>query len=143
MARSNEVRGNYRHFASIPTRWKDVDVYGHVNNVEYYSYFDTLLSGYLVTEAGLEPERSPIIGVCAESTCRFHDSFGFPEAIEAAMRIGAMSTRAVTYEIGLFKEDHEHPAATGTFVEVFVDRETMTPVPIPEPFRKVLEPLLV
>jgi acyl-CoA thioester hydrolase len=138
-----ERRGDYRHFVSIPTRWKDVDVYAHVNNVEYYSYFDTVLSGYLVTEGGLDPRRSPVVGVCAESGCRFHGSFEFPETIEAGLRVGELRTRAARYEIGLFRTGREEPAATGHFVHVFVQRETMTPVAIPPPLRSALERLLV
>ena len=137
-----ERRSDYRHFAAISTRWKDVDVYGHVNNVEYYSFFDTVLSGYLVREGGLDPARSQVVGVCAESACRFHDSFGFPEVIEAGLRVGELRTRSVTYEIGLFREGREEPAATGHFVHVFVERETMKPVPIPAPVRAALERLL-
>lgn len=137
----DEVRERYRYFQSMPTRWKDVDVYGHVNNVEYYSYFDTLLSGYLVTEAGLEADRGPVIGVCAESSCRFYDSFVFPDVVEGGLRVGELRNRAVVWEIGLFKEGREAPAATGRFVHVFVDRETMEPVPIPPPFRAAMERL--
>ncbi len=139
----DERRTDYPHLESFPTRWKDVDVYGHVNNVEYYSYFDTALSGYLVREGGLDPARSPVVGVCAESACRFHDSFGFPEELEAGLRVGELRTRSARYEIGLFREGREEPAATGHFVHVFVDRETMTPVPIPGSIRAALERLLV
>lgn len=135
-------RGAYPYFVSIMTRWNDLDAYGHVNNVHYYSYFDTALSGYLVSEAGLDPRRSPVIGVCAESACSFHDAFTFPETIDAGVRVGELRTRAVRYEIGLFKTGSETPAATGHFVHVFVERETMTPVPIPPEIRSALESLM-
>jgi acyl-CoA thioester hydrolase len=142
VAEARELRAAYPHFVAIATRWKDVDVYGHVNNAEYYSYFDTALSGYLVSEAGLDPLRSPVVGVCAESACRFHDSFGFPETIDAGLRVGELRTRAVRYELGLFKPGRDEAAASGHFVHVFVDRETMRPVPIPDGIRTALERLV-
>ena len=140
---TSERRSGYRYFVSIPTRWKDVDVYGHVNNVEYYSFFDSALSGYLVTEGGLDPRISPVIGVCAESACSFHDALGFPETIDAGVRVGELRNRAVRYEIGLFKSGSDVPAATGHFVHVFVDRATMKPVPIPPLLRSALERLVL
>ena len=136
-----EGREAYRWFTSIETRWKDVDVYGHVNNVEYYSFFDTALSGYLVREGALEPERSPVVGVCAESACRFHRALGFPATVDAGVRVGELRRRAVRYEIGLFEHGRDEPAASGYFVHVFVERETMSPVEIPPPLREALERL--
>jgi acyl-CoA thioester hydrolase len=137
-----DSREAYVWFTSIETRWKDVDVYGHVNNVEYYSFFDTALSGYLVREAGLEPGRSPVVGVCAESACRFHRALGFPATVEAGVRVGELRRRAARYEIGLFERGREEPAASGYFVHVFVERDTMTPVEIPAPLRAALERLV-
>jgi acyl-CoA thioester hydrolase len=138
---SEERRSAYPFLVSIPTRWKDVDVYGHVNNVEYYSFFDTALSGYLVREGGLDPSSSPVVGVCAESACRFHDALSFPETIDAGVRVTEIRRRAVRYEIGLFKAGSESPAATGHFVHVFVERATMRPVEIPADLRAALERL--
>lgn len=138
-----ERRGDYRHFAAVPTRWKDVDVYGHVNNVEYYSYFDTVLSGYLVEEGGLDPAVDRVVGVCAESACRFHEPLTFPETVEAGLRVGELRTRAARYEIGIFRQGRETPAATGHFVHVFVDRATMRPVEIPARLREALSRIAV
>ncbi len=132
-------RAAYPHVLAIPTRWMDNDIYGHVNNVVYYSYFDTVINEYLVREGGLDIHGGEVIGVCAESHCNFRDSFTFPETVEAGLRVGHLGRRAVRYEIGLFKAGAETPAAEGHFVHVFVDRATMTPVAIPEPIRAALE----
>jgi acyl-CoA thioester hydrolase len=137
-----ETRRQYRHFLQIPTRWHDNDLYGHVNNVIYYAYFDTVINSFLIHDGGLDIHDSKIIGVCAESTCRFQDSFSFPEVVDAGLRVGHLGRRSVRYEIGLFKTGHDRPAAQGHFVHVFVDRATMTPVPIPGPLRQALEGLL-
>ena len=138
-----ETRAGYPHFLTIPTRWKDNDIYGHVNNVVYYSYFDTVINAYLIHAGGLDIHGAEVIGVCAESACRFRDSFVFPEPVEAGLRVGELRNRAVRYEIGLFKEGAEKAAATGHFVHVFVQRAAMTPTPIPERIRTALERLVV
>lgn len=140
---SAEARAGYPHFLTIPTRWKDNDVYGHVNNVVYYSYFDTVINAYLIREGGLDIHDAAVIGVCAESACRFRDSFAFPEPVEAGLRVGELRNRAVRYEIGLFKAGAETAAATGHFVHVFVERDGMRPTPIPEPIRRALARLRV
>ncbi len=134
-------RADYPHFLAIPTRWMDNDIYGHVNNVVYYSYFDTVINEYLVREGGLDIHGGEVVGVCAESRCNFRDSFAFPETVEAGLRVGHLGRRAVRYEIGLFKAGADVPAAEGHFVHVFVDRATMTPVAIPEAIRTALERL--
>ena len=134
-------RAAYPRFLAIPTRWMDNDIYGHVNNVVYYSYFDTVINEYLVREGGLDIHDGEVVGVCAESHCNFRDSFAFPETVEAGLRVGHLGRRAVRYEIGLFKAGAETPAAEGHFVHVFVDRATMTPVAIPEPIWAALERL--
>ncbi len=131
-------RADYPHVLAIPTRWMDNDIYGHVNNVVYYSYFDTVINEYLVREGGLDIHGGEVVGVCAESHCNFRDSFTFPEIIEAGLRVGHLGRRSVRYEIGLFKADAEAPAAEGHFVHVFVERATMTPVAIPAPIRAAL-----
>ncbi len=134
-------RAAYPHVLAIPTRWMDNDIYGHVNNVVYYSYFDTVINEYLVREGGLDIHGGEVVGVCAESQCNFRDSFAFPETVEAGLRVGHLGRRAVRYEIGLFKEGAAKPAAEGHFVHVFVDRASMTPVVIPEAIRAALERL--
>ena len=140
---SAEARAGYPHFLTIPTRWKDNDIYGHVNNVVYYSYFDTVINEYLIREGGLDIHDATVIGVCAESACRFRDSFAFPEPVEAGLRVGELRNRAVRYEIGLFKAGAETAAATGHFVHVFVERDGMRPTPIPERIRAALARLVV
>ncbi len=132
----------YAHVRAIPTRWKDNDVYGHVNNVEYYSYFDTVINAWLVAEGGLDIHRGPVIGLCAESHCEFHAALAFPDAVLAALRVGSLGRSSVRYEIGLFREDDPEPAAEGWFVHVFVDREERRPRAIPDGVRAALEPLL-
>jgi acyl-CoA thioester hydrolase len=136
------TRADYRWFLSIPTRWMDNDVYGHVNNVVYYSYFDTVVNRMLITEGLLDIERSPTIGLCVESHCAFTAPLAFPETIEAGLRIGRLGTSSVRYEIALFREGIEAPAATGHFVHVFVDRETRRPVPLNQHARAILGRLM-
>src|SRR4051794_4976807 len=115
-------RSDYKHFSKVETRWMDNDIYGHVNNVVYYSYFDTVINRYLITEGGLDIHEGAVIGVCVESMCRYFEPFAFPETIEAGLRIGRVGGTSVTYEIGLFRKGSEHAAAQGHFVHVFVDR---------------------
>jgi acyl-CoA thioester hydrolase len=126
----------YPHRQTIPTRWKDNDVYGHVNNVEYYSFFDTIINEYLIRAGGLDILGGPVIGLCAESHCAFTAALGFPEPVEAGLRVARLGTSSVKYEIGLF--GGTGPAATGWFVHVFVDRVTRRPVPIPDGIRAAL-----
>ena len=137
------MRGAYAHFLAIPTRWNDNDVYGHVNNVEYYAFFDTVINAWLVREGELDIHRGEVIGLCAESHCRFDAAFAFPETVDAGLRVGHLGNRSVRYEIGLFQEGADAPAAEGWFVHVFVDRETRKPAAIPAPLRGALERLLV
>ncbi len=137
------VRDGYAHFLAIPTRWHDNDVYGHVNNVDYYAFFDTVINAWLIREGGLDIHRGAVIGLCAESHCRFDAAFAFPETVDAGLRVGHLGTRSVRYEIGLFREGSEERAAEGWFVHVFVDRDERTPTAIPEPLRASLERLVV
>lgn len=131
---------DYPHRMTIPTRWYDNDVYGHVNNVQYYAFFDTIINEYLITKGGLHIISGPAIGLCAESHCAFTAALVFPEAVQAGLRVGRLGTSSVKYEIGLFGgADGETAAATGWFVHVFVDRETRRPVPIPDRIRGALE----
>jgi len=136
-------RDAYPHHQAIPTRWNDNDVYGHVNNVEYYAFFDTVINTFLITEGGLDIHRGTTIGLCVESHCAFHAALAFPETVDAGLRVGRLGRTSVRYEIGLFSERtvDEEPAATGWFVHVFVDRETRRPAPLPDPLRTALERL--
>lgn len=138
-----ETRDRYPHFLVIPTRWMDNDIYGHVNNVVYYSYFDTVINEYLIREGGLDIAAGAIIGVCVESTCRFHQELTFPEAVDAGLRVGKLGNTSARYEIGLFRSGADAPAATGHFVHVFIDRQTRRPEAIPEKIRVALERLIV
>ena len=131
----------YPHRLAIPTRWNDNDVYGHVNNVEYYSFFDTVINAYLIREGGLDIHGGEVIGLCAESHCEFRGPLAFPETVTAGLRVGHLGRSSVRYEIGLYGEDADEPAATGWFVHVFVDRETRRPVDIPPRLRSALEAL--
>jgi acyl-CoA thioester hydrolase len=136
-------RADFRHFLEIPTRWQDCDVYGHVNNVIYYSYFDTVVSGHLVTEGGLNPMESPVFGVVVETRCQFRQELNFPDIIDAGIKVVRLGTSSVTYEVGLFRQGHEDPAAFGHFVHVWIDRESRKPVSVPDNIRTVLQPLCV
>ena len=139
------TRADYRHFMSLPTRWMDNDVYGHVNNVVYYSYFDTLINRYLIDAGGLDFREGPVIGLAVESLCRYHKSFAYPDTIDGGLRVGRLGTSSVRYEIGLFSTDKNEAEARaeGHFVHVFVDRETQRPTPIPQAMRAALERLVV
>jgi acyl-CoA thioester hydrolase len=132
--------GDYPHQLALPTRWHDNDVYGHVNNVDYYAFFDTVINRWLITEGGLDIHRGPVIGLCAESHCAFKAPLVFPETVTAGLRVGKLGNSSVRYEIGLFAEDGTH-AADGWFVHVFVDRETRRSAPVPGPVRDALQRL--
>ena len=139
----SETRASYAHFLTIPTRWADNDVYGHVNNATYYSYFDTLVNRWLIDRGLLDVHLSKAIGVVVETMCRFHRSLAFPQTIEAGMRVGKIGKSSVRYEIGLFGEGDLAPAASGHFVHVYVDRASRQPVPVPPEVRAELAKLVV
>ena len=137
------ARDEYPHALVITTRWKDNDVYGHVNNVEYYSYFDTVINEYLIREGGLDIHAGEVIGVCAESHCEYKGPIAFPDVVEAHLRVGSLGRASVRYELALFAQDAADAAATGWFVHVFVDSETRRPVAIPDALRAAMERVLV
>lgn len=136
-----QTRDAYPHVLAIPTRWRDNDVYGHVNNVEHYGYFDTVINTYLIQEGGLDIHAGEAIGLCVESHCAYAGPFAFPDVIDACLRVGKLGRSSVRYELALFKQGEDAPAATGWFVHVFVDREERRPVPIPDGIRSALERL--
>ena len=140
---ADEPRSRYKHFLAIPTRWIDNDIYGHVNNVRYYEFFDTVINRYLIEAGGLDIRNGDVIGIAVETTCSFHRSLAFPDVVNAGLRVGKLGTSSVRYEIGLFRSDDVEPAATGHFVHVFVKRATQRPTPIPERIRAALEKLQV
>lgn len=132
-------RSSYAHFLAITTRWKDNDVYGHVNNVEYYSFFDTVINEFLIRAGGLDIHGGDVIGLCVESQCTFKQSLAFPETVDAGLRVAKLGNSSVHYEIGLFRAGVEEPAATGRFVHVFVDWENRRPAALPASLRAALE----
>ena len=138
------ARGDYRHFLPITTRWMDNDVYGHVNNVVYYSYFDTVVNEYLIRAGVLDVEHGATIGLVVETQCNYFAPLVFPERVEAGLRVARLGASSVRYEVGLFKEGERCAAAQGHFVHVYVDRATRRPVSaLPEPLRAALGPLAV
>jgi acyl-CoA thioester hydrolase len=134
-------RAEFKHFRTVPTRWMDNDLYGHVNNVVYYAYFDTVINRYLIDPGGLDIHNGSVIGITVESGCRFHRSFAYPEDVEAGLRVAHLGTSSVRYEVGLFAPGEVDARADGHFVHVFVERATMRPVAMPEQMRAALERL--
>jgi acyl-CoA thioester hydrolase len=143
MATAPPTASSYRYFVPITTRWMDNDTYGHINNVVYYSYFDSAANLFLIREGGLEIETAPIIAVVVESQCNYHEALAYPVALKAGVRVDKLGARSVTYGIGIFKEAGDVAAAHGHFVHVFVDRQTRRPAPIPEGIRGALQRIRV
>ena len=136
-------RTDYRVHRLIPTRWMDNDAYGHVNNVVYYSWFDTVVNAWLIEQGLLDIHHGNPIGLVVETGCRYNRSVAFPEIVEAGLRIAKLGNSSVRWEVGLFTAGHEAPAAEGHFVHVYVDRETRRPAPLPDAWRQALLPLVV
>ncbi|MEX0426033.1 acyl-CoA thioesterase [Nocardioides sp. DS6] len=132
----------YAHVSSFTTRWMDNDVYGHVNNVTYYSYFDSVANAYLIEAGGLDIHTSPVIGLVVESGCRYHAPVAYPARLRAGLRVDRLGNRAVTYGLAIFTEDDDLAVADGHVVHVFVDRETRRPTAIPDPIRDALARLV-
>ncbi|MFL5359252.1 acyl-CoA thioesterase [Archangium sp.] len=138
-----ETADRYRYFQPITTRWMDNDVYGHINNVTYYSYFDTIANHYLIHEGGLDIVTSPVIGLVVESRCTYRAPLAYPDTLRAGLRVDKLGNRSVTYGIGIFKEGEEQAAAHGYFVHVFVDRQSRKATPMPERLREALARITV
>jgi acyl-CoA thioester hydrolase len=134
-------REAYRHFQDITTRWMDNDPYGHVNNVVYYSYIDTVVNTYLIGQGWLDIVNSPVIGLAVESHCNYFSALAYPDIVRAGLRVGHLGTSSVRYEIGLFRNDEETASAQGHFVHVYVERATGKPVKLPEKLQAILRPL--
>ena len=132
-------RGDYKHFLDIQTRWMDNDVYGHVNNVVYYSYFDTIVNEYLMRDGALDIHAGKVIGLVVETQCNYFAPLAFPDKLEGALRVAHIGNSSVRYEIGIFKKGEGAPAAAGHFVHVYVDRETRKPTALPATLRSALE----
>lgn len=137
--RTAESRNDYHYFLNMQTRWMDNDLYGHVNNVTYYSYFDTVVNYFLIEKGGLDIHHAPIIGVVVESHCNFSKSVAYPDLIECGLRVGHLGNSSVRYEVGIFRDGDTEVSAAGHFVHVFVERETNKPVQIPGDIRSALE----
>jgi acyl-CoA thioester hydrolase len=136
-----ETRAAYVHFTRLDTRWHDNDVYGHVNNVVYYAFFDTAVNGHLIRAGCLDPQGSAVVGLVVETQCRYFKPIAFPDVVHAGIRVAKLGRSSVRYEIGLFANDEDSAAAQGHFVHVYVDR-TNRPVPVPDGVRRVLEGLM-
>ena len=134
---------DYPYHMSIPTRWRDVDLYSHVNNVVFYIFFDTIIGHYLMTEGGMDYTKDNVVGFAVESQCRFLKPLRFPDVADAGLRVTRIGNSSVTYEVGIFKQGDPEPAAFGYFVHVFVDRTTDKSTPIPSSIRTALERILV
>ncbi|GJL94797.1 MAG: thioesterase [Hyphococcus sp.] len=139
--RDRSVRTDYKHITEIQTRWADNDIYAHVNNVTYYSYFDTIVNGYLIKQGALDIHHSNVIGLVVETGCQYFAPLVFPDVLEGALRVAHIGNSSVRYELAIFKQGDEKPAAQGHFVHVYVDRKTRRPVSLPETLRTALEKL--
>ncbi len=138
-----QPRSAYRAFRSISTRWMDNDVYGHVNNVVYYSWFDTAVNAYLIEQGVLDIHAGQTIGLVIETQCNYFAPLAFPQTVEAGIRVARIGSSSVRYEVGLFAAGEAFAAACGHFVHVYVDRASRRPMPVPAPLRSVLEHLQV
>lgn len=137
-----EPRSGYRVFRTIGTRWMDNDAYGHVNNVIYYSWFDTAVNAFLVEQGVLDIHQGATIGLVIETQCNYFSSIAFPQTVDAGIRVAKLGTSSVRYEVGLFAQGEPLTAAKGHFVHVYVDRENRRPTPLPANLKAVLETLL-
>lgn len=134
-------RTDFTTLRPIATRWMDNDHYGHVNNVSYYSFFDTAVNGFLIEASGTDIRDLPAIGIVAESSCRFLSAISFPDTVHAGLAVERLGTSSIVYSVALFRGVDEAACAVGRFVHVYVDRITRRPVPIPEVIRGVVEGL--
>ncbi len=135
-------RDHYRVFRPISTRWMDNDVYGHVNNVVYYSWFDTAVNAWLIEQGALDIHTGEVIGLVIETQCNYFAPLAFPQTIEAGLRVAHLGSSSVRYEVGLFAQGEPLTAACGHFIHVYVDRQTRRPVPLPPSLKTVLQTAL-
>lgn len=139
MRDNSESRGAYKHFSSIETRWMDNDAYGHVNNVVYYSFFDTVVNKWLIERGLLDIANSPLIGLVVETQCRYFSPITFPDLVTAGLRVAHVGNSSVRYEIALFRNEDDIAVASGHFVHVYVNRATRESVCIPDAVRAAFE----
>jgi len=140
---SPQLRTDFSVLRSITTRWADEDVYGHVNNVVYYSFFDTAVNGFLIDATGTDIRRLDAVGLVAETQCEFLRELGFPGDVQAGLAVTKLGTSSIVYRIGLFQGDSDEPAAIGRFVHVYVDATTRKVTPIPESIRAAVTSLVI
>jgi len=136
-----EGRAGYRAFRAISTRWMDNDAYGHVNNVVYYSWFDTVVNAHLIEQGALDIHRGETIGLVVETQCNYFAPVEFPQTVEAGLRVARIGSSSVRYEVGLFLQGEPLTVAKGHFVHVYVDRATRRPAALPSRLKQVLEAL--
>jgi acyl-CoA thioester hydrolase len=137
------ARAQYRHFLPIQTRWSDNDAYGHVNNVVYYSWFDTVVNEYLIAAGALDIQSSPVVGLVVETQCNYFSELAFPQRVDAGLRVAHAGRSSVRYELALFGALADTAAAQGHFIHVYVDRATRRPVPLPPALRAAVDRLFV
>ena len=135
------TRAQYRHFLPIQTRWSDNDAYGHVNNVVYYSWFDTVVNEYLIAAGALDIQASTVVGLVVETRCNYFSELAFPQRVDAGLRVAHAGTSSVRYELAMFGALGESASAQGHFVHVYVDRASRRPVPLPAALRAAVERL--
>ncbi|HEV2608843.1 MAG TPA: thioesterase family protein [Noviherbaspirillum sp.] len=136
-------RSDYKHFHDITTRWMDNDAYGHVNNVVYYTWFDTVVNQFLIRKGVLDIARSQVIGLVIETQCNYFASVAFPERITAGLRVAKLGNSSVRYEVAIFRENEERASAQGHFIHVYVDRDTRKPSTVPDAMRQLLQTIQV
>lgn len=136
-----QERSGYPHFRTITTRWMDNDAYGHVNNVVYYSYFDTVVNHWLIERGVLDIHQGEVIGLVVETQCNYFAPLAFPQTLQAGLRVAQLGRSSVRYEVGLFADGEPLSAAAGHFVHVYVDRATRRPVALPRSLLDALQPL--
>nr|MDP2189958.1 thioesterase family protein [Rhodoferax sp.] len=137
-----EPRSAYKVFRTMGTRWIDNDAYGHVNNVVYYSWFDTAVNAYLIEQGVLDIQHGETIGLVIETQCNYFAPLAFPQTVEAGIRVARLGSSSVRYEVGLFAQDAPLTAAKGHFIHVYVDKQSRRPVPLPLDLKSVLETLV-
>lgn len=142
MTNTTPQRADYRHFQPITTRWHDNDIYGHVNNVTYYSFFDSAVNTYLIERGGLDIHDGSVVGFVVSSSCDYFASIAYPDLIEVGLRVAKLGNSSVQYELAVFKAGEDEACAAGRFVHVFVDRASNLPVSIPETLREALQVLV-
>jgi len=136
------LRPDFPVLRTITTRWEDEDVYGHVNNVVYYSYFDTAVNGFLIEATGTDIRRLDAVGLVAETQCEFLRELGYPADVQVGLSVSRLGTSSIVYRLGIFQGDSDEPAAIGRFVHVYVDAATRGVTPVPDVIRSAVAPLV-